>query len=250
MLFNIWEGTYSSFGETPACGDGFESDRWINSSEQKLCEMKSRADNGKLVLSYNNSPLPIIASLIYSEKESLSILDFGGGMGLTYTQLINSSPELTNLKYSIVEGKKVCERGKKLFRDDDKIGFTETLPDKNTHFDILHISSSLQYIEDWQELLSTLCGYKAKYFIFSDLYAGDIQTFVTVQNYYDSKIPCRFFSFGEVVKKIEKVNYRLVHTSEFHANILGQYSHMPMENFSGKMRVGHSKNLIFRLADE
>lgn len=245
--FEIWSGVYKSFGETPSDGEGFESDQWLNASSKKIIDFKSELKSNKKINSFNNTVLHVVASLEYPKKGSLKILDFGGGLGITYLQLINSIPDSEKIDFAIVEGKNVCERGAQTFPEDPRVRFLDSLPARSEKFDILHISSALQYIDQWKELINKLCSYRAKYFVFSDLPAGSAETYATVQQYYDSKISCWFFSEDDVLQEMSNNNYDLIHASLFDAKILGKFSRYPMGNFEDRYQIGKSKNYIFRL---
>ncbi len=248
--FHIWEGIYKNFDEVPSCNDGFESQRWIESNYKKT---KSALDcmNEKNFVNinstYNASSLPIIISLLISQKEIVNILDFGGRMGISYIQTCAGLPDNTSMNFTVVEGKKNCEKAEALFKNDSNIKFTDSLPEDKI-YDIVHISSSLQYIKDWKGLLKLLCEkYDAKYIIFNDLPAGDIvHTFATYQNYYESKIPYWFFKITDVVEEIEKFDFELIFKSNFTASILGKHEIIPQDNFPEEYQVLYSKNLIFK----
>lgn len=251
--FNIWEGVYSSFNEVPSSGEGFESSRWIDSNYKKTKEILDNltsADFVNEVSKFNISPLSVVISLMKDLKRKIKVLDFGGGMGTTYLQ-VKEALITNDIDFTIVEGIKNCEKANALFSEDDNINFYDKLP-LNEEFDIIHISSSLQYIEDWKGLLSELCQrYNAKTFIFNDLPAGDIKsTYATYQNYYESKIPYWFFKIDDVINEVKKYGFELIHKSNFVAKILGDNEKMPQDNFSKNYQVGYAKNLIFEKLEE
>jgi len=241
--FNIWEGVYDSYQDTPSCGEGFDSDRWIDSSYEKTKSILKDINN----ISFDTSSLHIISSLLYAKHNSVSVLDFGGGMGNSFIKLTSALPNSDNVLFSIVDGSKTCKKGESLFKNDDRIEFLSKLP-KNKRYDIIYISSSLQYIEDWKNLLITLLtNYNPKYFIFDDLPAGDIEkTYASIQNYYESKISCNFFKLDDIKKEMTKNNYNLTYQTNFKANILGAYENYPQNNFHTKYQIHNSKNLIFK----
>lgn len=241
----IWDGVYSSFAEISKEGKGFESDRWVNSIEETFFDQKEKISKGECVVSYNNSLLPIVTSLLYHEKNSISILDFGGGIGLTYEQVLNSDSSLINIDYVVVEGKKICDKGKVIFKNDSRIVFLNALPDYEHEFDIVNISSSLHYVQNWKDVLLSLSRYEPKYFVITDLPAGKIDTFATIQNYYDSKIPCWFFSIDEINNFFYSLGYKLISSSNFLGDRLGLFGVLPMDNFDNSFKIKYSKNLIF-----
>jgi putative methyltransferase (TIGR04325 family) len=106
------------------------------------------------------------------------------------------------------------------------------------------MGSSLHYCEEWEALLSRLCRYKPRHFLFTDLPAGDIPTFATVQNYYTSEIPVRFFNIDEVVNVMKRQNYDLAFKSAYIARVLGQEREIPQDNFEEQYRLGHTCSLL------
>lgn len=243
--FHVWEGVFESFEKAPTIGKGFESKTWINRSSEKIKELIKTSEQQDSYL-FDNTPLYSIASTVYAEKKSLKILDFGGGMGNTYIPLKTVLPENENLEFVVVEGEENVNTAEKIFENDKSINFLTDLP-KNKYFDIIHISSSLQYIDNWKSLIKALSQYNAKYFIFTDLPVGKIEkSYVSLQNYYDSKIACNFFKFSDIQDSLSNNQYSLIYQSNFQANILQINKHYPQENFEKKFRINHSKNLVFR----
>ncbi|RDX35482.1 methyltransferase, TIGR04325 family [Arcobacter sp. HD9-500m-PIT-SAG03] len=248
--FNVWEGVYESFSKSPSCGKGYDSNKWIESSYKKMKESLSKLNKNEFTnssIAFNSSPLFIISSLLYAKKKKLKILDFGGGMGISFVELISVLPESKNLSFTIIDNKKTCEKANNLFKKDSRIEFKDELLPRDK-YDIVHISSSLQYIKDWKILIKLLCTeYNAEYFIFNDLPAGNIKkTYATIQNYYSSKIPYWFFKTEDILNEMNKHNYKLIFKSNFLNNILNKYEYMPQMNFEVDYRIGYAKNLIFK----
>ena len=105
--------------------------------------------------------------------------------------------------------------GNKLFKYNKRIKFLSELPKTVSGIDIIHVGSALQYVENWRKMLKEFVRLKPSYILFTDLQAGDIPTYVTVQNYYDSKIPVWFFNISDIIKEFDGFNYKLVFKSTF-----------------------------------
>jgi len=250
MPFHIWEGVYKSFRDVPVKGTAFNGKRWIQQSLKKIILLREDTRKGNsvpMVTQYHESLLPLVAAFVYNECGQVRILDVGGCIGFTYYQVLHGLPRTEGFEFHIVDTKPVCEAGREFFKDEQKIFFHLSLPNKTRLvFDIVHMGSSLQYIEKWEEMLLNLCRFQPRYFLFTDLPAGDIPTFATVQNYYDSTIPAWFFNIGEIIDTLAKLGYRLIFRSSYIANILGQkVDALPMDNFEKQYRVKHSCNLLF-----
>jgi len=243
----IWEGIYKDFDELESEGRGFESSTWIEHSFEKAKKMRELSRDSRESMediSFNGSPLYVLASIMYAQNNRLSVLDFGGGMGFGYIVMEAVIPESDNLDFDIVEGANNCKGGKKLFFDDKRVNFFEQLPE-DKRYDILHIGSSLQYIHQWKDLLKALCSYEAKYFAFTDLPSGENERYASLQNYYDSKIPHWFFNTKEVIGVMNTFGYKIIYNSHFQANILQRFNHYPQDNFDESSRIFYSKMLLF-----
>lgn len=96
-----------------------------------------------------------IAALIAAQgKARVRILDFGGALGVYCHFIKKVLPANIALEYHISEVPKICAAGRRLMPN---ITFHEnTLP--KGHFELVMISGSLQYIQDWQGLLRALPG--------------------------------------------------------------------------------------------
>jgi putative methyltransferase (TIGR04325 family) len=245
----VWEGVYKSFKDAPSSGPGFSGERWIQNSLDKIDAVRQDAQKKGTVLSvtqYRESLLPLVAANVLDEFEGVRILDFGGGIGFLYYQVLHGLPHTKNFEFHIIEMDAVCEVAKQYFQDEQHIFFHSSLPrEKGLTFDIVHMGSSLHYCEEWEELLSRLCRYKPRYFLFTDLPAGDIHTFATIQSYYTSKIPVWFFNIDEVINSMKTQSYYLVFKSAYVATVLGQEREIPQDNFEEQYRLGHTCSLLF-----
>jgi len=247
----IWEGVYHSFSEVPVVGDGFDGEKWIDSSLRKITALRDEAEkNAPLppTSNYREALLPLLAALAYNEQSSVKILDFGGGIGFTYYQTIYALPSIENVKYEIVERENVCQAGREFFRKaSDKPFFHSELPKiEDGLFDIVHSGSAIHYVENWTQLIAQLCGLSRKYLLLVDVPAGNIPTFVTTQNYHRSKIPVRFFNIQELLFAVNSFGYELIYNSVYEPIILGVEQNLPMQNFEEKYRLKRACNLLFK----
>lgn len=253
MTKPIWEGVYPSFRETPSSGPGFNEDKWIRGSLEKIRAVR-RESARKMTVSpvtqYRESLLPFLAAVVFHESGGVRILDFGGGIGFSYYQVLHGLPNAENLEFHVVEIEALCKAGKQYFRNEPRIFFHSFLPQEaETTFDIVHMGSSLHYCEEWEDTLSRLCRYRPRYFLLTDLPAGDIPTFATVQNYYTSKIPVWFFNIDEVIDIMKRRDYHLAFKSAYVATVLGQEREIPQDNFEARYRLGHTCSVLFAKGD-
>jgi len=217
---NIWEGIYNSFDECPKSGEGFNSETWIRISIERLNKLLDLSKQNSIIppreiFAVRLSFLPILTAIMTCKKEKIKILDFGGGLGCTYVQILNGCLNIDLLDYHIVETKKICEVGEKIFESDKKIQFHTTLPYHLQTVDIVHFGSSIQYVEDWKKTLAILKDFNPHYFIFTDLMAGNVKTYATVQKYYESNIPSWFININDFVKYMNILYYDLTFKANY-----------------------------------
>jgi putative methyltransferase (TIGR04325 family) len=251
--FNVWEGVYPSFAEADAAGPGFEGnisrERSILAGREYLSQIE-RGESLDYSLSQRNALLPVVAAMMLSRQSKVRILDFGGGPGYGLMVLMdtlgNTRPRID---YHVVDVKNICDAGEELFPDGAGPRFHTGLPSSfGANFDLVHTSSTIQYIEDWRTMVGLLASYRAPYLAFEDVFGGEFSSYVTVQNYYGSRIPHWFFNFQDFVSEIERQGYELLLSTPCHVKILGKHGPLPMANFSEQYRLSHKSNLLFGIS--
>ncbi len=254
MIKNIWEGIYDSFDECPKCGRGFEGDRWVCQETNRINKLLEATKDNKTipsVLSCQMSLMPLLVASVSVDSKGgkVSILDIGGGLGSGYISVVAGCTRQVVIDYHIVDTKHICQAGKSCFKDDRQIHYHHCLPEEIQSVDIVYLCSSLQYIEDWKGLLYDIAAYNPQYILLADFPAGDIPTYATVQNYYESKIPYWFFNINDIIRKMSSTNYTLLFKSSYAGAYLGKEQAMPQDNFPEEYRVGNSCNLLFNRKD-
>ena len=174
----------------------------------------------------------------------LKIIDFGGGPGKGFLCLSKGIHDLKKLDYIIIEIPEICAIGKKIFLNNNDVKFLTKFPPLQKT-DIFHFGSCLQYIEDWQKVVKEAITYSPQYLVFSDLFAGNIEPFVTTQIMYDQKMPFHFLNINNFIKFIENNGYDLRFCSNYHVCIQGHYGFLPTQDFPIEKQLKHSSNLLF-----
>jgi putative methyltransferase (TIGR04325 family) len=246
--FNVWEGVYTSFAEAPAVGPGFDGPIWrersIQAARQAAAQVQARQPLD-YSLRQRNAVLPPVVATMLSGQSRVSILDFGGGLGTGYVALTGTIPEaIDRLDYCIVDVDGIVEAGRQLFDGKKGPAFQSELPGPG-RFDILHASSVVQYIDDWRSLLACLARYNARFLSLADMFVGDFKSFVTLQNYYGSKIPHWFLNVHEFLAEVERNGYKLLLRLDCDAKIMGRYGPLPMENFPSSLRLSNTSSFLF-----
>ena len=238
----MFEGIYNSFNEIETHGEAFASEFWKSRETKRIKEalkMKPEALN-----SSKEYPLFHVASMALNREKDLRIIDFGGGLGKGFLSVSRGILDLKKLDYKIIEIQELCEIGKKIFEKEKELEFfTDFPPIQNV--DVFHFGSCLQYIENWKELLKISFKYNPNYILFSDLLAGDIETFVTKQLMFDSTIPYQFLNISEFIGFIEDNNFNLRFRTNYEVKIQGEFQSLPTGHFPKNKQLCNSSNLLF-----
>jgi putative methyltransferase (TIGR04325 family) len=248
-IFNTWEGIYESFEEASrdVTGLGFNGDTWRTRTLTSAKECLEALRLGEPIPSFykqRSTFLPPVVGMLLKDKTSLSILDLGGGLGIGYMSLAECIPSYSEkINYTIIEVPEICETGKKLFPKGE-ITYMDTLPTEGG-YDLIHSASALQYIDDWQGLLRKFAILNAEYIFLSDVFTGNIPSFVTLQNYYGSKIPHWFLNFDELLLFISSLGYEMVMKSFVSSRRLDVEDILPMDNLPEENRLKQSVHLLF-----
>ncbi len=250
MKSPLWEGVYKNFAEVPVLGPGFAGGDWLKNSTAKLANFKTLADDETSVPSvtgYTDSLLPVIASIVQGRKRSVRIIDFGGGLGFSYYQVSAGLASTVDLEFHVVDIEEVCAEGRHLFRNEPNIKFHSSLSEvQDLKFDIVHIGSSLQYIENWQEQLAQLCSVDPEYVLMANIPAGDIETFATAQNYYGSRIACWFFDVADLARTMQEIGFSMIFKCSYFIKVYGVEQPYPLENFDEEHRISYPCMLLFQ----
>jgi putative methyltransferase (TIGR04325 family) len=250
--FFIWEGVYQDFksAKQDAIGLGFSGDMYNKRSLKVSQECIEALDRNQPIPQFHKQRSTylstVVAMMIKEKLERIKILDFGGGYGIGYLSLVESIGQYIKfVDYTIVELPRVCSEGREIFRE--KIRYKEDFPFEDK-INLLHASSSLQYIEDWQSLIKKFTLLKPTYILLSDVFSGNIPTFCSLQNYYESKVPHWFINIEELMSEFQKSGYQLIMKNIVNSKRLGVENELPMENFPPMMRLNYTLHLLFKLA--
>ena len=238
----IWKGIYNSFNEVPIKGSGFLSD-W-NADKAINRTIKAQETGAR----FQEYLLPAVVAMAYDSEESneqpFIVFDVGGGAGNSFPAVRNALSNSVKLDYRVIDNYRVCSIGRDLYTD-SSISFYENIPE-NKICNVMHVGSALQYIDDYKLFIQELANTKPRYFLFSDVFAGEIPTFVTGEHYFDSVIPFRFFNLSELVTLIEKMGYRLILKTEYDRTMVGQRDPLPLDSLPEIYRLKYSHHLLFK----
>ena len=244
----IWQGVYQSFSEVECDQDVFGGSVWIDKVLKKArALMVATQSNGSITKAATTSDyaLPFVAAMATKRGQTLRILDFGGGLGTSYIPLLSMLGDHEHLEFVVVENKTLCELGTEFFKADNKIAFCDSIP-KTQPFHVVHAGSSLQYVDDWRGAIREFTDTGAKYLIFADLPAGDIETFVTAQWFHGRRLPVRFWNLKEFVSLVEGFCFDLIFKAKYRGYYLKKTSKLPTSHFDARHRLDDCCQLVFR----
>jgi putative methyltransferase (TIGR04325 family) len=245
--FNIWEGIYSSFADAPATGPGFAGETWRSRSLALAKDTLANLAAGRPIdraLRQRNAVLPGVLEALLEREPRVRVLDLGGGLGFGYLAIASAlGDRMERIDYRIVEVPEICAAGWELFAERPGPEFAETIG--ASPCDVAYACSTLQYIDDWKGAVAALAALEPQCIVISDLFVGNFEGYVTVQNYYESRIPYRFYRRDEIVRSVEDCGYELLGEMRGAATILGEVDVVPMPNFPEHLRVSYSTHFVF-----
>ncbi len=129
-----------------------------------------------------------------------------------------------------------------MWADDPSITFVTHLRDvPRGRFDVLYVSSALQYVEDWRGLLRDLLAHRPDHVLFANVSAGDIPTYATAQlNVRGSVIAYWFLNLGDLSSLLRGEGY-VLRTSTLSDRRLVGFAVPPTH------RIDRGHNLLFEL---
>lgn len=237
----IWEGIYSSFDEVISSRNPHNDAVWAKMLLDSLSVAINCLTNNQPISVINldeKNLLPFLVSIISNQREKpVSILDFGGGIGVDFLYTTQCLGEEKINKYVIVETENVCQLGAKIYENNPRVEFCTTVP--HAIVDIVYFDSALQYVDNYQDLLLQLAECQPEYFLFLRTPAGNIPTYVSAQmNVSDSIIPYRFLNMGEFSNFMSASGYTL----KFSSSSSRAYD---QSNFPPAFRLGHTNTMLF-----
>jgi putative methyltransferase (TIGR04325 family) len=208
----VWQGIYPRLREVPARGSGFSGEKWLAMCERYLESVRTRGQSGSTIpgeVAGRHVLLPLVVACIRG-AERIRVLDFGGGLAIDYVLLAQATGGSADAEFHIVESPALVDAGARLFASDRRVNFHAQLPASLDGLDLLHISTALQYVDDYPGLLASLIAYRPRFVLMVDLPAGDVPTFATAQvNVRGSVIPAWFFNAREIIALVESAGYRM-----------------------------------------
>jgi len=239
-----YEGQFRSFEEVRAAYADFTNyhspasalDEAEAALRKKKCFEDGRWPEDSQALTRLNF-LPTL--LTVHPGKTISVLDVGGGYGEAFLSLKAALPA-RDLRVTVVELPATVERAAEVFSDDPGIRFFDRIPEGNEKFDAVHFGSSLQYFENYREILDRVIALNPGLIVISDTTMGEAETFVAAQvNMAGRAIPRLVFNRAEVTGHIVSQGFDLLHVS---ANFSGG---LDFANYEPPISATAHWNLVF-----
>ena len=204
LLTYTWAGIYPHLNDVNPAGVMDPDSAWQQFHDSSVDDRQDVDDSDWYTF------LPMLVSIVGHEtkSETVRVLDYGGGIGTEYSNLLKMTSQ--GVDYHIVELEYACRRGNALFRHDKRVHFHKSLP-AGLPVDIVHLNSSLQYVEEYAGLLKALCGYGARYVSILRTNFSECPSFATAELNIsqESVIPCWFFNLDEIISLLKEEGYSL-----------------------------------------
>ena len=243
--FNIWEGIYKNWEDAPFRGDGFNSKKWLKDQSIYIDIEVKKWETSSLVS--RDYILPVLVALI-NKTTPIRVLDFGGGMASSYPLVMGSVSKNDAIEYHVIDSQIICKHAQLKFSKESNLFFHEEIPVIPSKFDIVFCGRSMQYVEDWKGLLYIFAEKKATYILLICL-AGNIKSFVSIQNYYGNQIRVWFLNLDDLISELGSLGYKLIYKTLHISKRLGIEGPLPMDNFPPEYRLDHASQLLFELTN-
>ena len=234
-----WQGVYASLRDVPVDKCNYDTtpqvEKHLGWTRSALAVVQS---GGKPHLWHET--LALVGAIGSTDRGVLRVVDFGGGTGSGYVQLLATLPVCATIEYHVVDLARMCAAGRELFEKDPHITFHTELPMLNEKIvDIVYLNSVLQYIDDWAGLLGRLASLNARFILLARLAAGTVPTYASTQMNLDRQfMPYWFLNIDEVIAQLALANYRLAYDG------LDSQDY-DQSNFPQTHRIGRMRNLLF-----
>ncbi len=247
LPLNTFEGIYENFSDIKNA-TGYDSQESLKDTYTETVEKFRNFLVDEKILpqptprSQISNLLPMLVATFMDREKEISILDYGGGMGTSYIDCLNSI-DCANIKYYVIDLMKKIELGRKIFPQEYSILFLEDISELHK-VNIVYLGSTLQYIQDYKALLAELISKAPKYILLTDHFMGKMKTFATTQvNMQGRRMAYWIFELKEIIQLFRDNNYSLIYKS-----VNYQPCHH-FDNFPLDYRVAGSCNLLFRKED-
>lgn len=132
---------------------------------------------------HNFATFAYVAALAAHSSDSLSVLDWGGGVG-HYGMIARAVLPEVKIKYHCKEVPLQCQAGREVFPE--AVFYSSDDDFRHLKFDLVMAIGALQYVQDWQEVLGRLIESTERYLFITRLpVLAEGESFVWVHRPYE-----------------------------------------------------------------
>jgi putative methyltransferase (TIGR04325 family) len=234
-----WRGAYPHIRDVPGRGGSFNDDSWLKVAREDLQRAMAECDVGAARLANaDDMPLLSLAAMAAACSRKVRIVDFGGGLGVSFIRLASRLSDAISIDYLVIETPRLCAEGEHVFSQDPRIAFAPDIPAKVFELDIVYVNSALQYVEDYGTLLGRICALSPRFILLVRCATGDMPTFASAQSiFWKKSIPYWFVNRIELLSAFDALGYEVAAAS---------YSadHVDLSNLPEPFRGGALANFL------
>ncbi len=233
----VWQGIYPD-RRSIATNDRYDDDVEVKKHSRWTQAALDALRRGQKPALWHES-LAVLSATIGARAGKVGVLDFGGGVGSGYVHLLAALSDDIAIDYHVVDLDAMCAEGRRVFSNDKRITFHESLAQFNGQPDIVYVNSVLQYIDDYGGLLRQLAALNAAFVLLERLAVGNFPTFASKQHNLDGKVLAYWFlNRDEIVGELEAWGYTFLCEG-------WDEQEFDQSNFPETHRIGRMGNLLF-----
>lgn len=153
----------------------------------------------------------ILRCALQNNNKGVRVLDIGGSLGSTYFQNRKYLEDINNLEYVVAEQEHFADYGQKNLQN-GQLSFMKSTDIMEGIFDIVLMSASLQYISEYENIVSEIVRLMPRYIILDRLLISDkmrICRETVPEEIYKSSYPLTIFTEKQIRNYFEP-DYKLV----------------------------------------
>jgi len=221
-----WKGSYRSWGDAKAASGGYDADNIFEQVSKATMAVKNgeaEYERDGVLFDHIEYSWSLLTALFMAtslaKTNSVSVVDFGGGLGSSYYQNRKFLSFLENVRWNVIEQDGFVDTGRKLL-EDEKLRFYYSIDEclANTKPNILILASVLQYLENPYDVLSELLYYKYDVVLIDRTMVSQKSDRICVQRVpstiYKASYPCRILNEKRLLDFFEVSGYSLVESFE------------------------------------
>lgn len=153
----IWDGVYADFRDVPVEDDDYATPAHLDSIEESARAFLGAWRAGQELRLWHEG-LALVAGCAAGKASTVTVVDFGGGLGTGYLHLKQRLAPDVRVHYIVVEIPELVARGRRLFAEIADVSFCGTLSDVSVRPNIVYVNSALQYVENYANLLRQIAA--------------------------------------------------------------------------------------------